>query len=148
MTKATSRSQTGLLVDPGRSKRRKMEREKEKPAKLKRKSVPGERAGLEPPPSLYTTLHFSPTILLSLQDHLKAFSLRHIKQLLLRQLLHDILRILFYVFHEVLYPEKNYIFVLFSILRADKTVICLFILLISKIRLKNLFTHVLAAIKL
>merc|ERR1719450_1209501 len=144
MTKATSRSQTGRLVDPGRSKRR----EREKPAKLKRKLVPGERAGLAPPPSLYTTLHFSPTILLSLQDHLKAFSLHHIKQLLLRQLLHDILRILFYVFHEVLYPEKNYIFVLFSILRADKTVICLFILLISKIRLKNLFMHVLAAIKL
>merc|ERR1719450_601308 len=37
MTKATSRSQTGRLVDPGRSKRRerKKEREKEKPAKLK-----------------------------------------------------------------------------------------------------------------
>merc|ERR1712212_1018576 len=112
-------------------------REKEKPAKLKRKSVPGERAGLEPPPSLYTTLHFSPTILLSLQDHLKAFSLRHIKQLFLRQLLHDILRILFYVFHEVLYPERKYVFIFFYILRADKTIICLFILLISKVRLKD-----------
>merc|ERR1712212_349172 len=112
-------------------------REKEKPAKLKRKSVPGERAGLEPPPSLYTTLHFSPTILLSLQDHLKAFSLRHIKQLLLRQLLHDILRILFYVFHEVLYPEGKYLFIFFYILRVEKTNISLFILLLSKVRLKN-----------
>merc|ERR1719431_21544 len=86
-------------------------RETEKPPKPKRKAARREPTAWQPLPSLYTTLHFSPTILLSLQDHLKAFSLRHIKQLFLRQLLHDILRILFYVFHEVLYPERKYDFI-------------------------------------
>merc|ERR1719430_1454684 len=132
MTRATSPSQTGPQADLERSKR-----ETEKPPKPKRKAARREPTEWQPLPSLYTTLHFSPTILLSLQDHLKAFSLRHIKQLFLRQLLHDILRILFYVFHEVLYPERKYVFIFFYILRADKTIICLFILLISKVRLKN-----------
>merc|ERR1719474_1333429 len=143
MTRATSPSQTGPPEVPERSKR-----ETKEPPKPKRKSGLGEWSVLQPPPSLYTTLQFSQTILLSLQDHLRAFTLHHIKQFLLRQLLHDILRILFYVFHEVLYPEKKYIFVFFHILRADKTVICLFILLISKIRLKNVFQNLIAAIKL
>jgi len=93
-------------------------------------------AGADLPPSLYTTLHFSPSILLSIQDHLRAFTIRHIKQLLLRRLLNNILRILFYVFHEVLYPKLNSIYIIFHVSTAVKTVFCLFILLLSKRRLK------------
>jgi len=93
-------------------------------------------ASLSPPPSLHTCLLFSPTLLRSLQDHLSAYTLRYLKRLLLRQLLRDILTILFNVFAEVC--DRNSVLVVshFYCFIAEKPGVVLFIILLSRVRLK------------
>jgi len=91
---------------------------------------------LSPPSSLHTCLHFSPGLLRSLQDHLSAYTLRYLKRLLLRQLLRDILAILFNVFAEACERNSAFSVIHFYCFFAEKPRVVLFIILLSRIRLK------------
>jgi len=115
-------------------------REKEKPERLKRKRSPfREYGGLVPPPSILTTLQCCPLIFLSLQDHLAAYTLRHLRRYLLRQFLRTILRFLYAVFQDILHQESRVVVTpVLAALASRITSLSLFIMLLSKRRLKAL----------
>jgi len=74
----------------------------------------------------------------SLQDHLKAYTLQHLRRLFLRQLLRNILRILYAVFQDVLHQvsQLNILPTVGGLAATRITVFSLFIMLLSKRRLK------------
>jgi len=78
-------------------------------------------------------------MLVSLHDHLRAYTLRHLKALLLQQLLRDILRFVYAVFQDIVYKPfiaQISVFTVFKKFCVQKISLNLFILLLSKIRLK------------
>jgi len=94
---------------------------------------------LTPPHSIFTTLQFYPLIFISLHDHLQAYTLQHLKRLLLQQLLRDILRYLYAVFQKIFYEPSTAlisVFYTFKEINIDKFTFKLFILLLSQVRLK------------
>merc|ERR1719315_158042 len=81
-----------LKNQSGRLKAQESKREKEKPELPKRKKRRHtlKHGRLTPPHSIFTTLQFFPLMFISLHDHLQAYTLQHLKGLLLQQLLRDI----------------------------------------------------------
>merc|ERR1719187_1398759 len=122
MTPRQRPNQTGLQEAPELSKR---ERERRKP---KPKAWPL-------PSTLAATLQHTPSLLASLRQHTAAFSLPGVRRLLLRRLIHNILRVVALVFTEALHPK--YRIVLLFTLASRNTVLSDFIFLISKVRLKE-----------
>jgi len=76
---------------------------------------------------------------ISLHDHLQAYTLQHLKGLLLQQLLRDILRYLYAVFQKVFYEPSTPLTVGINTLKEiniERFAFKLFILLLSQVRLK------------
>merc|ERR1719315_59531 len=130
-----------LKNQSGRLKAQESKREKEKPELPKRKKRRHtlKHGRLTPPHSIFTTLQFYPLMFISLHDHLQAYTLQHLKGLLLQQLLRDILRYLYAVFQNVFYnPPTVLISILYVLeeINITKFAFKLFILLLSQVRLK------------
>merc|ERR1711970_1106087 len=126
--KLSRQSQTGQQ-EPKREKT-------ENRLKRKRRPLSG---GLAPPPSIFATLECRPLIFPMLREHLRALTLRHMLRLLLRRLLRNIMRFLYAVFQDVLDKPPAVLSSLLYVKPAivEVSVFSLFIILLSKIRLKT-----------
>merc|ERR1711970_1436333 len=127
--KLSRQSQTGQQ-EPKREKT-------ENRLKRKRRPLSG---GLAPPLSIFATLECCPLIFPMLREHLRALTLRHMLRLLLRRLLRNIMRFLYAVFQDVLDKPPAVLSSLLYVKPAivEVSVFSLFIILLSKIRLKTL----------
>merc|ERR1711970_1152969 len=126
--KLSRQSQTGQQ-EPKREKT-------ENRLKRKRRPLSG---GLAPPPSIFATLECCPLIFPMLREHLRALTLRHMLRLLLHRLLRNIMRFLYAVFQDVLDKPPAVLSSLLYVKPAivEVSVFSLFIILLSKIRLKT-----------
>merc|ERR1711970_929758 len=134
--KLSRQSQTGQQ-EPKRKEKKERGEKTENRLKRKRRPLSG---GLAPPPSIFATLECCPLIFPMLREHLRALTLRHMLRLLLRRLLRNIMRFLYAVFQDVLDKPPAVLSSLLYVKPAivEVSVFSLFIILLSKIRLKTL----------